>query len=425
MSRLAVIGVGYRPLDQRAHKALMEARAIFASGRLALVFSRYAESESVRDRMRVINSVDETMGAIRQCLSDTQPGTVVLLASGDPLFCGIGRRAVREFGRENVEILPDLSSIQLAFSRIGIPWDDAFLMSLHAGPDPEKRRRLRYDLENLPLLLRTHRKICVLTDRERNPSAIASFLHASDMSSQLLIHVCEKLGYPEEKITTGTPEEISRLSFSDPNVVIVMKDNSDTDNAVSTGAPLFGLSEDSIAHSRGLITKDEVRAVAIHKLKLFPGCTLWDIGAGSGSISIESSRVCPDSRVYAVEKDEEQLSHIEKNRTTFSAANITIVRGAAPDALLGLPAPQRIFIGGSSGRLPDIITFIGSCMDTGIVVITATMLDTLHQAITCLEQAGFQVSVSEVTVSRSRPVAGRLHMSGLNPIFIISGEINI
>lgn len=425
MSKLSVIGIGYRPLDQKACQALMEARAIFTSQRLSLVFSRYDEYESVRDRMQVINSVDETINAIRQCLSEAHTRPVVLLASGDPLFFGIGRRAIQEFGRENIEVLPDLSSIQLAFSRIGIPWDNAFLISLHAGPDPEKRRKLKYDLEDLPFLLLAHSKICILTDREKNPTAIASFLHSSVITYKLLIYVCEKLGYPEEKITKGTPEEISCLSFSNPNVVIIMKDDADSDKSVSAGLPIFGLSEDFISHSRGLITKDEVRAVAIHKLKLFPGCTTWDIGAGSGSVSLEIARLCPSSRVYAVEKDDEQLAHIRKNKTTFEAANITIVNGVAPHILNWLPVPQRVFIGGSKGRLSDIIKFIDKCMDAGIVVITATMLDTLHEGIACLEQAGFHISVSEVTVSRSQSVADRLHMSGLNPIFIISGEKHI
>ncbi|MDA8240460.1 MAG: precorrin-6y C5,15-methyltransferase (decarboxylating) subunit CbiE [Nitrospiraceae bacterium] len=433
MSRLSVIGIGYRPLDQKGRQTLLDARAVFTSQRLALVFSRYDEYGAVKDRMQVINSVDETMHAIRQCLTENDSSAdsgadlrpVVLLASGDPLFFGIGRRAVLEFGRENIDILPDLSSIQLAFSRIGIPWDDALLISLHGGPDPGKRRRLKYDLEDLPLLVRTHNKICMLTDREKSPTTIASFLHASDIRHRLLIHVCEKLGYAEEKITRGTPEEIAGLSFSDPNVVIVMKDDTAADKSIPDGSPLFGLSEEAISHSRGLITKDEVRAVAIHKLKLFSGSTVWDIGAGSGSVSLEIARVCPGSEVYAVEKDAGQLAHIRQNKTTFEAANITIVDGAAPDILNRLPMPQRVFIGGSNGRLSEIITFIDKCMDSGIVVITATMLDTLHEGITCLEQAGFLVSVSEVTVSRSRPVAGRLHMSGLNPIFIISGEKNI
>ncbi len=437
MSRLAVIGIGYRPLDQKGRQILLDARVIFTSQRLAQVFSRYDEYGAAKDRMQVINSVDETMHAIRKCLFEndsgadpiTDPGTesgpVVLLASGDPLFFGIGRRAILEFGRENIDILPDLSSIQLAFSRIGVPWDDALLMSLHGGPNPEKRRKLKYDLEDLPLLVRTHSKICMLTDREKNPTAIASFLNASSIRHKLLIYVCEKLGYPEEKITKGTAEEIAGLAFSDPNVVITMKDDADTDKSIPGGLPLFGLSEDAISHSRGLITKDEVRAVAIHKLKLISGCTVWDIGAGSGSVSLEIARVCPGSEVYAVEKDAGQLAHIRKNKTTFEATNITIVNGMAPDILSRLPVPQRVFIGGSKGRLKDIITLIDKCVDAGIVVITATMLDTLHEGVACLEQAGFLVSVSEVTVSRSRPVAGRLHMSGLNPIFIISGEKNI
>ena len=141
------------------------------------------------------------------------------------MFFGIGRRIINEFGKDIVEILPDLSSVQIAFSRIKEPWDDAFLMSLHRGPDPTKRRKLEYELKDIPLLLQRYKKIAILTDRENNPTKIAKFLHSSPVThqQQLKIYVCEKLGYPDEKVTGGKLDDIAAMSFSDPNVVIIIQ----------------------------------------------------------------------------------------------------------------------------------------------------------------------------------------------------------
>ena len=181
-SKLYVVGIGFRPLDARARGIVLGADAILASGRLAEVFMGYEEYETVKDRIKVINNVNETIAFISTALRTPQGAcpddggairTFVLLASGDPLFFGIGRRAVAEFGKDAVEILPDLSSIQTAFARIKEPWDDAFLISLHGGPDPRKRRRLPYEIGDIPSLLDRHGKLAILTDRENNPIEIA------------------------------------------------------------------------------------------------------------------------------------------------------------------------------------------------------------------------------------------------------------
>jgi precorrin-6Y C5,15-methyltransferase (decarboxylating) len=175
--------------------------------------------------------VDETIGFIRSQLSSPslqghRPGNIVLLASGDPLFFGIGKRAIEEFGKEHVEILPDLSSIQVAFARIKESWDGALLISLHGGPDPEKRRKLEYTLSDIPSLVARYTKLAILTDRENSPPKIAGELLRSGVAGHrkpaITLYVCEKLGYPDEQITQGNPEGISRMDFTDPNVVIII-----------------------------------------------------------------------------------------------------------------------------------------------------------------------------------------------------------
>ncbi|GAB4423457.1 MAG: bifunctional cobalt-precorrin-7 (C(5))-methyltransferase/cobalt-precorrin-6B (C(15))-methyltransferase [Thermodesulfovibrionales bacterium] len=429
-NKLYVIGIGYKPLDKMAGEIILNSSIILASNRLFEVFKGYDEFEAVKDRVKVINNVNETIefisAAVRQCGSATgeTPAlpsfrAIVLLASGDPMFFGIGRRAVRELGKDAVEILPDLSSIQIAFSKIKESWDDAFLMSLHGGPDPEKRRRLPYEINDIPFLLQKHNKIAILTDKENSPSEIAKVLNLSPIARSLspVLYVCERLGYADERVTEGKPEDIAGMRFSEPNVVIIQQ------SAVSSqpSAVTFGLKENEISHSRGLITKDEVRAVTIHKLRLPQKGVFWDIGAGSGSVSIEAARLYPELKIFTVEKDMEQIDHIKENKIRFNVANIEIVKGEAPDALNGLPLPDRVFIGGSGERLKEIMDCVIK-KRVSLILVNAATIETMNDAVQCFENHGYSMAISEISVSRAKTIAGKRHMSALNPIFVITGE---
>jgi precorrin-6Y C5,15-methyltransferase (decarboxylating) CbiT subunit len=162
--------------------------------------------------------------------------------------------------------------------------------------------------------------------------------------------------------------------------------------------------------------------VTLHKLRLPERGVFWDIGAGSGSLSIEAARLSPGLRVFAVEKDEEQIGNIGANIDIFNTRSVEIVRGTAPEALQGMPVPDRVFIGGSGGRLREIVDLIRRTMPTGIVVVNATTIETLSEAVAALETSRFDLQVSEVSVSRSKTVGGKKHMSAMNPVFIITGE---
>lgn len=423
VNNLYIIGIGYRPFDKRTREIILGSDVILLSKRLLDVFSHYEEFDAVRNKVSVPGSVDETIEFIHDNRATKK---IVLAASGDPLFSGIGKRAVDEFGKTAVVIIPDLSSVQMAFARIKETWEDAFFVSLHGGPDPAERRRLPYEMQDIPFLIERYNKIAILTDRENSPSAIAQeVVQTAAFGAEPLdftMYVCERLGYENEKITAGTPEEIAGMSFEEPNVVVLLR--SGLPAFRPSIFPAFGLSENEISHSRGLITKDEVRAATIHKLRLPKRGVLWDIGAGSGSIAIEASRLFPSLNVFAVEKDMEQVVNIRKNRVSYQASNIKIIEGAAPDVLRELPAPDRVFIGGSGGRLGEIMSVIAERMPSGIVVINATKMDTLNKAIGELERTGFVVNISQVSVSRTSPAGIGSHLSALNPVFIISGNKN-
>lgn len=416
MPKIFVIGIGYKPLDRNAGRALSQAEVVLASNRLLEVFERYENYAAVSSRIMAINNVDATIEYIRENFENK---AICLLASGDPLFFGIGRRVIREFGKDAVVILPDLSSMQLAFSRIGEPWDSALLMSLHGGPDPAKRRRLEYELSDIPHLLANHKKIGILTDKQNNPAVIASEL-VNSKTADTTMFVCERLGYDDEKIISGTPDKIASMTFAEPNVTILL---SRSDDKTSHEFSRLGLDESEIIHSRGLITKDEVRAATLHKLRLPQSGIFWDIGAGSGSVSIEAARLCPALKIFTVEKDDEQAENISKNILRHGIKNIGIIRGEAPEALTGLPAPRRVFIGGAGKGLRGIIELISKRMTKGIVVLNATKIETLNEASTALRDSGFSADVSQISVSRSKPIGDGNYLSAINPIFVIRGVL--
>ncbi len=424
--KLNLVGIGYRPLNERAREIVRDADIILASPRLAGVFRNYNEYDTVKDRMVVIDKVPETLSYIKEWFSRSTPRPLVLLASGDPFFFGIGRRIIEEFGPERVEVLPDLSSMQEAFARITVPWDDAFCISVHGGPDSAKRRALPYEVSDIPRLVEQHGKVAVLTDRENNPAVIAKAVRSAirDPQSAVVLHVCERLGYPDERIWSGTAGEAADMSFNEPNVVIILKSGVRSKGSGEKGktAVRFGLREEDLSHARGLITKDEVRAVAIHKLRLPAQGVLWDIGAASGSVGIEAARLFPGLAVIAVEQDDGQLGHLRENIKRLDVRNIDIVHGLAPDILAGLANPDRVFIGGSGGRLAAIVEQASSRMRAGIIVINAATLETLQEGIVALDRSGYAVEVSEVSVSRSKTVAGKRLMTAKNPVFVLKGE---
>jgi precorrin-6Y C5,15-methyltransferase (decarboxylating) len=450
MNRISVIGIGYKPLTRQAAEKILAADTVAANGSLIEVFRRYAEYDAASAKIKIINNVDETMEYVKRAFEAGRK--TVLLASGDPLFNGIGRRALHEFGRGAVEIYPEISSVQAAFAAIREPWDDAFLMSLHGGPNKAKRRALPYAASDVPRLLARYAKLAILTDGVNTPQVIAATLVSNSTVPQCTVYVCQRLGREDEKITHGGAREIAETAtFDSPNVVIVMLEKTKesisradaqtrtTELSLSLSAPprlsvnpfsslssllppAFGLTEGQFSHARGLITKDEVRAVSIHRLGLSSEGVLWDIGAGCGSVSIEAARMFPLLGVFAVEADEEQVNLIHENRRTFCADNVQVIAGRAPEALENLPAPTNVFIGGSGGLMEDIIGRVAMVMPQGTIVVNAATLETLNAATAALARYEFTVEVSQVSAVRIKNLGGMSHFGALNPVFVISGR---
>jgi precorrin-6Y C5,15-methyltransferase (decarboxylating) len=330
---------------------------------------------------------------------------VVVLSTGDPNFFGIARFLLRNLPKERIEIFANVTSMQYAFARIKEPWDDAIFVSVHGrGMHPAVDKIVAAE------------KICVLTDKVNTPAAIAAEL--IDRGAEgYEAWLCEDLGLPSEKITRSDLRGLLDIASSDLNILILIK----TYEPNLIQYPLIGIDDDEFQTSKKLITKLEVRAVTLAKLQLQNDLVLWDIGAGSCSVSIEASNLMPNGRIYAVEQNPQCISYIRENLKKFAARNVKLVEGEAPDALDSLPDPDRVFIGGSGGMLEEIIVTVDSRLKPeGRIVLNAVTLDTLTRAVEFLEDHGFTVEAACVNIAKTRKLTEYKMFEAQNPVYVIT-----
>lgn len=331
---------------------------------------------------------------------------ILFLLSGDPLFYGLGKRIKQQFPSDDIQFIPAVSYMQSCFANAGINWDDAEFISLHGRPLETINKKLNC------------RKLFIYTDPDNTPAVIAGYLikKLGADKDNYIVHVGEFIGSEKQRFREGSLDEIHSMTFGKLNSMILR----DLSNEVANDASRFGLRETDIAHSRGLITKSEVRAAVIHRLQLPDKGVFWDIGAGSGSISVETSRLYQSLSVFAIEKNTEQLANITENKAAYRCRNLHIVSGQAPECLFDLPHPDRIFIGGSGGRLDDIINWLSEKNPGPLrLVATAVLETTAERTPEILHSLGFDVDISIIETSRYH--YPEKEMIAFNPIHIICG----
>lgn len=410
MTLIHVVGIGLEGaagLTETVAQLVAEADFLVGSDRHLSYFPNHpGERLRLGDFVLVLASLKEKLTADPQA-------SAVILASGDPLFFGLGRRVLAEFSAQQVTFHPHLSAVQLAFSRIKIPWQDAQVISAHGRSLEQLIQALRQEIE----------KIAVLTDPTNTPAAIAQLLRSLDLPSHYQCWVCENLGSPEETITALTPEQLEDQSFAPLNLVVLHRTDPNFEQSDLTTLPILGLPDQhflSFADRPGLMTKREVRVLALAELDLQPGQVIWDIGAGTGSVAIEAARLVSTATIYAVEKTAAGLDIIQQNCQRFRVENITPIYGSAPEVLNPLPDPDRVFIGGSGGQLCSILD---SCQTrlkpSGAVVLSLATLEHLNTATTWINRQNWYFSMLQVQLSRSVPLANLTRLDPLNPVSLI------
>ncbi len=394
---VSVVGIGMGPEDLSEHQRSVIRRAdLLVGGRRQLSFFRDLSVET----LEIDRNLDALVAQIEKCMDRRK---VVVLASGDPLFYGIGALLTRRLGRRRVQVLPNVTAAAAAFARIGAPWRQAAVVSLHG-------RRGHLDLLTA---LREKPLVAVYTDPDSTPGRVARLLLERGVDDVDMC-VCEDMGLPTERIRWMELDQAARKVFSDLNVVLFRQ------RETTTTPGHLGLPDAFFAHQQGLITKAEVRAVTLARLELQPGQILWDLGAGSGSVALEASLLLRNGAVWAVEKDPARIAHIEANRRKLRAWNVGILQADLPWGLEKLPDPDRVFIGGGGRRLPDIIAAAARRLPTGgLLVVNVILLQSLQAALEMLKQEGFGVGVVQLQVNRQRTMAGGIRLAAENPVFIL------
>lgn len=397
MGIVYVVGAGIEGQEgfsARALSLVRQARVLYGAPRLLELFGDL-------DVEKVALSGNDDLS---QLVKD-QPGPVVVLTSGDPLFFSIGRNLLRNLPKDRLEFVPNVSSVQSAFSRIKEPWDDAMFIST------EQRT-----LADIGDRIIANDKAAVLTDARHTPANIADELLRRGFDGYT-VYLCENLGTTQERIVKTTVQELPTMQAAELNVLILIKRY---DNTTPGDQPTLGIADGEFLTMKKQITPEEVRVVALAKLQLRHDMVLWDIGAGSGSISIEADFLLPHGRIFAVERNIEYIKFLRENLNRFHPRNVRVVEGEAPSCLEDLPDPDRVFIGGSGGNLWELLEAVdGRLPADGRVVLTAMTLDTLVASSDFFGNSGYLVDVTTLNVARTSSNTDYKVFEAHNPVYII------
>lgn len=405
--KIHILGVGsdgLRGLTGRARDLLQQADVILGSdSTLNLV------SELKAERVKIGNDLTETAEFLEKNLASKK---MVVIASGDPLFYGVARWLCDHVGKDRFEVLPHVSSMQLAFARIKESWEEAYLTNLAT-----------HTLEEVLDRIRTAETVGLFTSEEEDPPTIARQLLARGLD-YFKAYVCENLGAPDERVTQAELADIQDMEFASLNVMILKRKPGRPDQQRPAARfRRFGNPDDVFAQSRpksGLITQAEVRAIALAELDVQPASVVWDIGAGSGSVSIEAAQLAHLGMVYAIEQDVADYHLIVANAQTFGLRNLTAVHGMAPAVFEGLPPPDCIFVGGLGKEVARLLeAAFAALRPGGRLVVHVASLDNLSAVYATLKQLAPHVSALLVNLARGNEQLETLRFEALNPTFLL------
>ena len=338
----------------------------------------------------------------------------MILASGDPLFYGMARYLCEHLGKERFEVLPHVSSMQMAFARVKESWDGAYLTNL-----------ANQSIDVVVEGIRTAQKVGIFTTQETPPSAVARGCLERNID-YFTAYVCENLGSPDERVTFGELAEISEQTFAPLNVLILVRKPDVPDRPTAMiGRRMFGNVDELFLQSRpkrGLLTPAEVRSVALAELDLGSNSVVWDVGAGSGSVAIEAAQLANGGRVFAIEMDPEDYALIAANAERFGVQNLTPVLGKAPDVWKDLPDPDAVFVGGT-GRHVSLISrqALDRLRPGGRLVVNVNSIENLHEVRTALQGCLSDPKTWMFNFSRGADQLEQLRFESMNPTFLLGG----
>lgn len=352
--------------------------------------------------------------AIREALDGMEFDTACIVCSGDTGFYSLASTIRGVLDGYEVETIPGIATVQYMAAKLGRPWQDCTLRSAHG-----KSCNILGEVLSSP-------EVFFLTGGDIVPRTIAEELDAAGLGD-VEMAVGERLSYPDERVVVDRAAAFVGVDFDSLSAVWIRHGDLRSDELDAYPCLTSGIPDEAFVRGKVPMTKQEVRAVSMAKLQVAPGDVVYDIGAGTGSVSIEAALASPMCRVYSIEVNPDGCALIDENRRRFGAYNVSVVEGTAPGAIEGLPAPDAVFIGGTKGNMSSIIERVLELNPRCRIVATAVTMETIEEAQRVFSELASQsriegFEVAEVSVNRTREV-GRYHMlSAQNPIFIFSAR---
>lgn len=392
---LAIVGIGMGNRDNmtvEAQKACMEADLLIGAGRML---------EQIAEPGKPVFVSYKPQEIYEYVMNHPEYEKIALLQSGDLGFYSGAKKLMEIFAGEEMEVYPGISSVVYLCDRLHMSWEDVVLVSQHG----------RY--ANLIGKIRKNKKVFALLGKGSMVNELCQKLTEYQMD-QVVLHVGQDLSYPTEQIRTGFASELRKQSFADLCVVLLENQNPDT-------VVTHGMEDEAFLRAKVPMTKSEVRSISLSKLRLAKDSVVYDVGAGTGSISIEAALQAEDGYVYAIEKKEEAVALMRENQKKFAVDNLEIVEGLAPEALESLPAPTHVFVGGSSGNMKTILELVLKKNPSVRIVINCIALETVAESLDCVKTLPVkEVDIAAVSIGKSKEI-GKYHMMmGQNPVYVIS-----
>ena len=363
---------------------------------------------TLRTRLRAAANLEELVERIESAGGRR----LVVLASGDPLFYGTARYVCTKLGKERFEVVPHVSSMQLAFARVKESWEEAFLANLSGQ-----------SIERVIDRIRTADTVGLFTSERWSPAAVARAILDEGIDS-FQAYVCENLGSPDERVTQGSLADIARESFGPLNVMILVRKARVLDQPGEAGTRLFGNPDECFLQSRpkrGLLTPAEVRSLALAEMGLRAASVVWDVGAGSGSVGLEAARIAREGRVYAIEMDPDDHALILENAARFGVTNLHPVLGRAPEAWAALPDPDAIYVGGSGRDVAMLVEQAWQRLKVGGRLVTAcNSIENLAAVHALLRSRSGAAAYWLVNIARGIEQLDRIRFEAINPVFLIA-----
>jgi len=404
-AKIHIIGIGDDGLEGLtvAAKLLIDQADLLVGEKNALT----AASDDATERLEI----DGDFGRVVEILTSKTDRRVVVLATGDPLFYGTARYLCDRLGKDRFEVLPHVSSMQLAFARVKESWDEAYLTNLATQT-----------LDRAVEKTRSAEKVGLFTTEAIPPAAVAAALLQRKID-YFTAYVCENLGSPDERVTHGELSDIAEQQFGPLNVMVLLRKPDVPDRPREMlGRRLFGNPDEAFLQSqpkRGLLTPAEVRSVALAEMDLGATSTVWDIGAGSGSVGIEAAQIAAGGVVFAIEMDPEDYQLILTNAERFGVTNLNAILGKAPEAWDGLPDPDAVFVGGTGRAVGQIVEQAFQRLRSGgRLVASVGSVENVSALREALRGQQAEVDVWMINLARGTEQLEQMRFESLNPTFL-------